>query len=796
MKVVVPFVLVLIMLACNDNAPVAPPAVMGDAPFASTPPSNSVSPEDGPDDSPPSIGGQLSSPDPVYGTMSSNSTGLRVHYPTVYSISAGGGVSTINLINFVPPLPTSSYTATNHFGVSWTSGSANNSITMGAGPLTLSLRANDTVTSVWMVGGGQYQVDFGDIGGGERRSCGAAYGVWCQKYVGGPIDYQFTRPDASLTFSVDSGTVSTGSTVTFTAGASPDSVAQLPTPISFDTVSWIPDPDSSGGDYTEATTTTNTNGMFTGKPLRYSRKIIGGGTLRAVTHVNGRRFVGTQHVATRDRLKLTAVKSYINRGDTVTFTPSMSDGSAFSMWAWTWKADSTTTPQTQACYWYINPCRTRVYEHGWMTVTVSKNGVQRHARAHVTIGPPPRLAVDVQPNSIELEGIASFVASANGAPVSISRWEFEGQPVTSCGIELHCAIAPSGSGVMWAFGTVDGVADSDSAAVIVTLACESSGNRARATNRVLRLNVSCAPEGQPVVKVTCPVVTRGDNNECVANVLNGIRDGNSSVAWSFESPDLQEPITASTQKAAWPGKMVLQGTVTATVSVGGTPVSGSDVLAVGPRDWSNVEPSSYDYELDSAQVKDSIIRAIKLGNGNLSVPTLGVTTHTSAVSVATKFETVSAGPNKGLAYFLYNPIVRDVKARINYPALSTGSHFWSIQDSTSGAVGAVPAMNCHRDDVVPYRPLVEAHEGVPPTPWSNVLVSAFPINSHSYEFSAMLRDMSRIYVEGVVLKYTTDAALQAAVNGLLRQVEDPALVASAQVDTNHPTVFCQLTFDP
>jgi len=349
---------------------------------------------------------------------------------------------------------------------------------------------------------------------------------------------------------------------------------------------------------------------------------------------------------------------------------------------------------------------------------------------------------------------------------------------------------------MWAYGKVDGVSDFDSAAVIVTLDCQLSGSRVSSNNKSFRPNVTCEPNSQPVVKVSCPVVIRGEDKSCVANVLNGIRDPNSPVAWSFDAPGLDSPITASTQSAAWAGVLVLQGTVTATVTVGGRSVTGSDVLTVGARTWSNVEPGSYAYEVDSAQARDSIIRPTRLGNGNLSIPSLGVTMHSAAVSVSGKFDTVKAGPNKRLAYFLYNPLIRDIKAKINYPALSAGSHFWSLQDSTPGPAGPSPSVRCHRDDVVGYRPLVEAHEGVPPQPWNSVAVSSFPRNSHSYEYSAALREMSRIYLESVVVKFTTPDALQQAVVSLLSNIQDPALYASEQVDTNHPTVYCQLTFDP
>lgn len=449
----------------------------------------------GQNDSPDGQSGRLSWQEQPYGLQRSE-LAIQVPYPTVYRIAATGTLTkrlVPETIEYVAPV---TYGPNGRMAISWMYGSTNNTVTV-----------NDTTYILVLAPSRIYQIAQSGLGNeniygtltrtdGSPLYCGPQYGSFCFEYVGEPSDYVLTRPIAEVTLSVDSNTVSSGSTVTFKLTARPDSVGPYTTPISVDSVAWLPDPDTSGGDYSEK----KVWGACVFSNRQCTRQIVGSGTLKVTAHVNGARILATAHVGTRDQLRLRAVKAFISRGDSVTFAPSMSDGSNFIPYGWSWKADSVTSGQTAVCPWQTSPCRTRVWEHGWMTITVYKNGVQRKARAHVTVGPRPRLELIAAPTVADSGNAIEFVTSAAGADYSVLSWTYSSQGGTQsvpCADQKICRWTPPVTGTMQVSGVVDGEPDAAVAAVEITAdssaSCDSSTSafRSSATQAAAETTSNC-----------------------------------------------------------------------------------------------------------------------------------------------------------------------------------------------------------------------------------------------------------------------------------------------------------------
>jgi hypothetical protein len=741
----------LLLLACNRDGIVAPPPHDA-SPEGPTAPAYTVTLEPGSNDFPDGQSGQLGWQNRNYG-MQHVGLDIQVAHSTVYRLEASGGLTKRLIPEVLEVVPPIMYGPDGKLAISWTYGSSNNTVTYN-GATHILLLAPSRIYQIAQSGLGNENI-YGTLTRPDSSSlyCGPQYGNFCYEYVGEPSEYVLTRPNAELTLSVDSGTVTTGSTVRFTIGATPDSVGPFVTPVSVDTVGWIPDPDSSGGDYSEAKVWAAC--AFSNRQC--TRQIVGAGTLRVVAHVNGRRFVGTAHVDTRDKLKLRAVKAYISAGDTVTFTPSMSDGSSFTPYGWSWKADSVTPGQTAVCAWYTSPCRTRVREHGWMTITISKNWVQRKARAHVTIGPRPRLQVDVLSPTIQLGEQASFTTSARDASYEISHWEFNGAAVGGCAGLKSCAVTPIDSGVMWAYGTVEGEADMDSASVRFESDCSEASlarnpvtaRRARVSRTVLGDCAAPEPTRPPSLLVSChpPSVIRGDTVSCVikldtaiaftvterhaevGNYVTADTVAKTAIVGVFPIAENTAESRSAGDSVIWSGPIVATTTIRAKAQViinGQTlAVSASPTLVqVQPRVWARFSlppqnpPWSYHAgtPLDTTTSTGIIVGPLG-GTQRDSFPPGGLGKNTSGINTFAKNTIVGSGPNRDLIYLRERPdsFPESVYVRVT---LSPTDSFYRRQDSQFAKTGEpAPSPNppytsyCISSDMDFLRDQVLYHEG-------------------------------------------------------------------------------------
>ena len=341
----------------------------------------------------------------------------------------------------------------------------------------LNMLANDTLVVANRGGFGQGPNQTSTNPDGSPYNCGPSYPTSpCYKYLGAPGSITLVRLDGEATLTADSTAAWYNSPVSFLLSAA--SVEGQLMPITIDTTSWIPDADSLGGDWADASPINACNWSGPGNYKTCTRNIRSSGTLRVVGGVNGEYFEKTWHVSRTDPYPImTATKYFVNANQRDTFTVRMSDNSPFVLSQWTWVADSGVA-QTQVWCQQYNPCATDIKESGYMRARVIHNYVYKYTRAHVTVGPPPDLKVDPVGATVLLGEPITFSTRADSggaAPYSITGWSFRGTPITSCGTAKVCEFSPPYSGRLRVHGMVDGKPDTAFAALTVTLGDDDEG---------------------------------------------------------------------------------------------------------------------------------------------------------------------------------------------------------------------------------------------------------------------------------------------------------------------------------
>jgi hypothetical protein len=370
---------------------------------------------------------------------------------------------------------------------------------------------------------------------GVRVWCGQDAAHLCDSWTGS-TNFRFVRLNAGLTLTVDSTIANSGSAVTFKLHSVPDTVEGQQIPVVVDTASWVPDPDSLGGDYTEFAKTSACN--FSGYPRTCQRTLDGPGTLNVVAYSNGKRFALSQHIATRDARPIVVPSKYYARhpGDTVNFTVHMSDGSNFTMWNWIWYADTTPSQTHTTCASYANPClNTRVFERGHIQATVSHNGRLKKNAADIKVGPPPRLQLGAQPSIVPHDVPAMFATSAGDAPYTISSWTYRLSNGTTGGTSCaapnkNCTSTLPGSGTMTVVGAVDGSPDSASAPVTLYTSFTLTADRHLVLfhEKVVFTPKYDGSPGPAYKWVFIPDTSAGDHTACG----NGVQDCVKAMEWS------------------------------------------------------------------------------------------------------------------------------------------------------------------------------------------------------------------------------------------------------------------------
>ena len=302
-------------------------------------------------------------------------------FPTAtwYRVDASGLITMTPDPRFMPGQPTKTYGPTGNARFTWSYAGINTTVVIG----------NATSDST----GNSYVQMSGSLASADRPGyaavvwgpayCGPGYTDPCGTYAGPPTTFTFTRLNADLTLTADSTTVAPGSTVTFSYGASPTQVEGQTMPVVVDSVRWTPDTSGAGAEKTESGFQGNASACNSSTKT-CTRQIVGSGTFTLIAWVNGKAISKSVHIQTPS-LSLTAVVKSGVTARTVTFTPQWSDGAtvAAAGTSWTWAAD-TLTGQTVPCTVGHSPCTTVVWETGTMTVTVTRNGVHRTARARAT----------------------------------------------------------------------------------------------------------------------------------------------------------------------------------------------------------------------------------------------------------------------------------------------------------------------------------------------------------------------------------------------------------------------------
>jgi len=453
-------------IACRD---VLSPRQPGATAAKPTPPAEPRQ-DESPNNSPDLQSFDLAMTDPTDGTMGTSSPNVAYPFATVLRITVKGLENRLPLFSQIGDPITRGPSGHAVFG--WNDLGVYNQVVMGPSTDVLA----ESVVVYRQIKG--TLVTLGRSGYGTRRYDGTWFNgvqIWCGQDHDHPCDnwtgttnFKFVRLNAGLTLTVDSTIANSGSRVTFKLRSVPDTVEGQQIPVIVDTASWVPDPDSVGGDYTELQKSGACN--FSGYPKTCQRTLDGPGTLNVVAYSNGKRFALSQHIATRDARPIVVPSKYYARhaGDTVNFTVHMSDGSNFTMWNWIWFADTTPSQTHTTCASYANPClNTRVFERGHIQATVSHNGRLKKNAAYIKVGPPPRLQLAANPTTVTYDVPVAFTTSAGDAPYAISSWTYRlgngSTGATSCAApNKTCTSTVPGGGTMTVMGTVDGSPDSAS----------------------------------------------------------------------------------------------------------------------------------------------------------------------------------------------------------------------------------------------------------------------------------------------------------------------------------------------
>jgi hypothetical protein len=227
---------------------------------------------------------------------------------------------------------------------------------------------------------------------------------------------------------VDSATVSIGSNVKFTITG--DTVEGFALPVQVDTAKWTPAAPDDGGEPSEKADWLACS--FSGAPLQCTRQVLGSGTLTVIAHVSGFRKVATQAVAVRDgHIVLVASKTAVQKGDSVSFSASWSDGAPMQIDKWSFAPDpGQGTDITFGCPAYQNPCKRPIQQSGDMKVQAVRNNKFRTAVVHVNVVICLTGDDRLDDNDVRA-GFADMMRRSNpdsapGAGIDSSRWQETG----------------------------------------------------------------------------------------------------------------------------------------------------------------------------------------------------------------------------------------------------------------------------------------------------------------------------------------------------------------------------------
>jgi hypothetical protein len=260
--------------------------------------------------------------------------------------------------------------------------------------------------------------------------------------------------------------------------------------------------------------------------------------------------------------------------------------------------------------------------------------------------------------------------------------------------------------------------------------------------------------------LSCPsTVVRADPAVCTASAPRAFTL--QVVGWSFRPTEidtvLQREGVAPTD-TTWSGLMVASGLVRVHALVNGALDSASAAIVVTPRDWSKLEVRFLveDYSLINP-LPERPTRLGQLGNFEPFADAYFPTGHP---------DLVTEGLNAGFYFFTEVPVEALARIRINRVALDANSAFYLRQRPNSA--GGAPGM-CRRQDVVPFRPLVEAHEGL-----------GLELLSHAGVYKSELNRLVPHATEGVVGLEAGEPLRQSALAAARSAIESAQLSARDQ----------------
>jgi len=195
--------------------------------------------------------------------------------------------------------------------------------------------------------------------------------------------------------------------------------------------------------------------------------------------------------------------------------------------------------------------------------------------------------------------------------------------------------------------------------------------------------------------------------------------------WRFETPLLSSPITEQSSSTTWTGPAATSGQVTVTGTLDGNPDNGQGSITVTARNWTSKTVRYQVLEKDQAGVLPTLPDTVgdlgKAANIAGIFPLPGQATQ------------ITTGPQNGVWYWNDTPAQGETWIYINRIALALNSAFYNLQP-THG-----PASKCKQNQVLPFIPVVEAHEGL-----------HLELNSHAETFKRKLNELVPQVTEPVV----------------------------------------------
>jgi hypothetical protein len=267
-------------------------------------------------------------------------------------------------------------------------------------------------------------------------------------------------------------------------------------------------------------------------------------------------------------------------------------------------------------------------------------------------------------------------------------------------------------------------------------------------------------------------ITRADELTCKVSGATDIR------GWEFraDSSGYQNPAAGGTpfRGIEWKGRVVLSGTVTVNVRVGGAVESKSVRVLVDAREWGGMTmPRTVSEENP----------ALHLPLRPDSVKQLGDIHHSMVVEFQgmDKWAAIFSGPNANLAYLVKPPAEYVGTVHVNRAALSRDSDFWKAQYTRQRSSGVVDCRQ-REEDIAGFIPVILRHEGI-----------GFDPKSHAYLYVTTADRVGNPRYESVVGSTLQELADQAT--AVLTMAHDSAKVASDLADSpGYAPPWCRFHF--